>query len=445
MTTGRRLERDLPLILDELAVSPYPDYIDSVLTTTARRRQRPTWTFPERWIPMATFTARAATVPRTPLRAVAIVALLLVALAAGAALIIGTQRQVPPPFGRAATGLVAYAAEGDIYTVDPATGVSTAIITGPETDGDPRWSRDGTHLAFERKAVGDSGPGLVYVARADGSEAVRLDTAAPVSGIEGYYFSPDGTELLISYEGGLDAGHGYPSILIAATDGSGFRDLGMTMAAASAAWRPPDGSEILFMGVDSDGASSCCAIQAVNAKTGNARMILGLEQGRFRGHGQWSPNGAFISFGEWGDGDPDNGGLTAQPHVIAADGTGERILPAPPGTDWQSPESWSNDGTRLLVIRGVGPDHVGGRPAILPVDGHDTGIEIDWPSDMMSPTEPWAWEWAPDDSMILGTPADEEGANLEQVLLDPVAGTSRTLPWNSDSDDSAPSFQRLAP
>ena len=79
-----------------------------------------------------------------------------------------------------------------------------------------------------------------------------------------------------------------------------------------------------------------------------------------------------ISFGEWGEGDPDNGGLTAQTHIIAADGTGERVLASPPGTDWQAPESWSNDGTRLLVIRGDGPDHTGARPAIIPVDGHDT-------------------------------------------------------------------------
>ena len=152
-----------------------------------------------------------------------------------------------------------------------------------------------------------------------------------------------------------------------------------------------------------------------------------------------------ISFGEWGDGDVDNGGLTAHPHIIAADGTGERILNGPPGTDWQSPLSWSNDGTRLLVIRGDGPDHAGARPAIIPVDGHDTGIEIDWPSTMMGPTEPLAWEWAPDNSLILGTPVDENDANLEQVLLDPVASTSRTLPWNSDSDESVPSWQRIAP
>ena len=39
MTAEPRLERDLPFILDEIVVGPYPDYIDDVLSTTARRRQ----------------------------------------------------------------------------------------------------------------------------------------------------------------------------------------------------------------------------------------------------------------------------------------------------------------------------------------------------------------------------------------------------------------------
>ena len=33
MTTERRLERDLPHILGDLAMGPYPDYIDDVLAT----------------------------------------------------------------------------------------------------------------------------------------------------------------------------------------------------------------------------------------------------------------------------------------------------------------------------------------------------------------------------------------------------------------------------
>ena len=243
MTTGRRLERDLPTILDELAMSPYPDYIDNVLTTTARTAPAAGVDVPRKVAPhddldftggavAANARCGSAAMPRAPPRRA------------------GGGRRADHRLAaarcrrrsaRRGNGLVAYDAGGDIYTADPVTGVSTAIITGPETDVNPRCSRDGTHIAFERKAVGDSGPGLVYVARADGSDVVRLDTAAPVAGIDSYYFSPDGTQLLISYEGGLDAGIGYPSVLIAATDGSGFRDLGMTDAGrlcrlAAAGW-----------------------------------------------------------------------------------------------------------------------------------------------------------------------------------------------------------------
>jgi len=47
----------------------------------------------------------------------------------------------------------------------------------------------------------------------------------------------------------------------------------------------------------------------------------------------------------------------------------------------------------------------------------------------------------PDDSYILGTP-DGGSAALPQLMLDPVAGTSKTMPWTRGS---LPSTQRDAP
>jgi hypothetical protein len=64
MTTDRRLERDLPSILGELAAGPHPDYIDDVLATTAQRRQRAAWTFPERWLPMVDIARQPVLTPR---------------------------------------------------------------------------------------------------------------------------------------------------------------------------------------------------------------------------------------------------------------------------------------------------------------------------------------------------------------------------------------------
>jgi dipeptidyl aminopeptidase/acylaminoacyl peptidase len=439
MTVAQRSERDLPRILDELAVSPYPDYIDSVLAASARRRQRPPWTFPERWLSMSTFTARAATVPRTPLRIVALVAVILVALAVGAALLIGSRRQVPPPFGRAANGLVAYSAHGDIYTVDPATGVSRAIVTGPETDINPRWSRDGTRLAFERKAQGDSGPGFVYVARADGSDPIKMATAAPLADIFDYEFSPDGTRLLIAYGVGADQivdygvlGSGNWAVLMAATDGSAVRALDVGTPLPNVAWRPPLGHELMFMDAN-DGS-----IHLLSADGGAPRTILGPRPFRARAHPSWSPDGSLIAFDEW---DPNAATWTVQTHIIKADGTGERTLPTPPGATWQASESWSNDGTRLLVFRGYHADQAGAQPVVVSVDGTQPEVPITVPGVTFSPTETHTWEWAPDDSYILGTP-DGGSAALPQVMLDPVKGTSRTLPWTSVS---LPSTQRDAP
>ena len=108
---------------------------------------------------------------------------------------------------------------------------------------------------------------------------------------------------------------------------------------------------------------------------------------------------------------------------------------------WQATSGWSNDGTRILAIRGYTGGFEGSRAVAQPVDGTATGIEIHYPGSIMSECCA-AWAWAPDDSLILGTPTDPTGRPLDQVMLDPVDGTSRTLPWSSVS---LPSWQRLAP
>jgi hypothetical protein len=123
MTTPKRLERDLPTFLRDLAAAPYPDYIDDVLATTAQRRQRPTWTFPERWLPVDITTTQVP-VARPPWRALGILALIGILIACALAVYVGSQPTTPPapPFGMAVNGQIAYAQDGDIFAVDPATG-----------------------------------------------------------------------------------------------------------------------------------------------------------------------------------------------------------------------------------------------------------------------------------------------------------------------------------
>jgi Tol biopolymer transport system component len=275
----------------------------------------------------------------------------------------------------------------------------------------------------------------LYVVAADGSGLIQVTPQPlPATEIANYTFSPDGKEILISASPGV-----FTHFLIAATDGSGIRQVDLPGRATDAAWRPPDGSEILFQDDGDAPNASDSGIYAVNVQDGKVRTILaGADAaGRFRGHAAWSPDGSLISFGEW----QGLTGIDVQTHIIAADGTGDRILPIPTGAVWQAPESWSNDGTRLLVIRGHTGDLTQSRPVAIPVAGSGFGIEIPYTGGIGTP-DVSDWEWAPDDTSILGTPADASGNLLDQVLLDPVYGTSRTLPWASVSQ---PSWQRLAP
>ena len=133
--------------------------------------------------------------------------------------------------------------------------------------------------------------------------------------------------------------------------------------------------------------------------------------------------------------------MTAHTHVISADGTGDRVLPAPRDAVWDAGWDWSNDGTRLLIVRGYTPGYEDVRLVVIPSDGSGPGTEIPYPSAIIGECCPM-WEWAPDDSMVIGSPSDGRGKPVQQVVVDPLAGTIRPTAWATTSD---PTWQRLAP
>jgi len=147
MTTQQRFERELPALLEDLYLGPTPDYRHEVLAVAVRSRQRPSWTFPGRWLPMADIATRSTLVPRLPWRTIGVALVIVALLAVAAFAVVGSrQTRLPPPFGNAGNGLVAYSSDGDIYTLDPRTGVAKAIVTGPEVDSQAEFSPDGTKL-----------------------------------------------------------------------------------------------------------------------------------------------------------------------------------------------------------------------------------------------------------------------------------------------------------
>jgi dipeptidyl aminopeptidase/acylaminoacyl peptidase len=446
MTSPRRLEQDLPALLVDLYLAGTPNYRDDLVRQTARVRQRPAWTLPERWLPMELVTTRVPAT-RMPWRQIGVLALIAALLAAALAAYVGsTSQRLPAPFGPAANGIVAYSEVGDIYVADPTNGNATALITGPDTDLRPIFSQDGTKVAFERKVSGGDGLGLghVYVARADGSGLTRVTTdpivLTPSDVGEPYQFSPDGRSLVIPASLGGEAS----GILIAATAGSDVSRLDLETVAdrvttmTEAAFRPPDGKEMLFVGTDQNSANGGPGVYAVDLSTGAVRTIVEADSSHELDLARWSPDGRSISYATW---DSTANGLTVRTHIVAADGTGDRVLPAPAGAVWDVGGSWSNDGTRLLIVRGYTADWQDSRAVIIPADGSVTGVEVVYPGPIQGNCC-YAWKWSPDDSMVVGNPIDSSGQPQAQVVVDSATAELRPAPWTSTAQST---WQRVAP
>jgi len=346
-----------------------------------------------------------------------------------AALVVGSRPNPPAPFGPARNGAVAYAADGDVYTVDGLGAEPRAVVAGPEWDQDPKWSPDGSRLGFLRKAHRADAISSLFVVHADGSHVIPISLEPSV--IESYAFSPDGREVLISAQLRSRA-----VIIVAPSDGSTVRPVDTGRPAANAAWRPPLGNEILFTDIGTDWWGYG-GIYAVQPDGGPIRTVLPGVDGHPRWNVAWSPDGTRISYGEVVDPGHD---MTIRTHIINADGTGDRVLGLPSGAFWETPVAWSNDGKQLLTIRGYDGADKRSRAAVRPVEGNDPGIEIDYPGATYEGCCS-VWEWAPDDTSILGTPSNAYGQALPQVLLDPKAGTTSTVSW---STTSRPTWQRLA-
>jgi hypothetical protein len=172
--------------------------------------------------------------------------------------------------------------------------------------------------------------------------------------------------------------------------------------------------------------------------TGRVRAIVEADSTHELDLATWSPDGTALSYATW---DATVGGLTVRTHIVNADGSNDRMLPLPPDADWDVGAAWSNDGTRLHIVRGYTPGWEDARPVIVPVDGSDMGTEIPYQGTIQGDCC-YAWKWSPDDTLILGKPISPSRIALRQVVIDVKAGTIRTAPWDSTAN---PMIQRRAP
>ena len=398
MTSTDRLERNLTQLLEHLYLGPRPTYADDALKVAVSGSRRPGWTMPERWLPMSALTERMASGPRVPWRTVGVVALLILALAVAMVVVGSQQHRLPAPYGPAGNGLIAYSAGGDIFVGDPITRETRRITMGPETDVNPSFSRHGAKLVFWRSTSSSSdlyASGYVMGANPDGSGLHRLGDV-PLVDITGADGSGDGRQnVAVS----LIDGRQTMTMFDVESGQSRVLDVGMPVEDGLAAFRPPDGDEILFLGRDTQGPG----IFVVGADGSNLRAVIRSADG-FQ-QPSWSPDGSRIAYSQF---DPSNGRVFT--HIVEADGGRDVILKNPAGVIYQvaygGPNIWSPDGRSLLIGRGYweGPAIVppGTEPdefrlAIIAVDGSVPDRELT-PSNFSFGS---GWGWSPDGTKVV--------------------------------------------
>ena len=443
MSAARTIEIRLPEVLEELSNPRTPAYYDDILGQVARTRQRPGWTFIERWLPMTAISERVATTPRIPLRLAVAVALLLVALAVSIALIAGSQQvAVPAPFGVAGNGQIVFADDnGAIYAGNLADGTHRIIVPG-SGHSKPVFSPDGRWLAYLDDAAG----GIDIVVSGPNGEAPRVLSAATVGSIAHFGWAPDSKSVIAIVGAEILAfdlqGTGPSRTIFKGDYGTRFNSFNDNLTDI---FRPPNGDEILFVGNGPKGSGVYR-----QALTGGAPVAVVTDQtvpsvwDSNQSGAQWSPDGKRIAFSIHPPATPDFG----RAYIVNVDGTGlHRVGKADiPGSIIDDEHlSWSPDGSRIALGRWINDADPGNNVDPRPVTIVDVATNAEIEASNREVNGYGGWSWSPDGSSIIEVPSDGSEDPGTVIVVDASTGEARKVTGWTAATSGASDWQRIAP
>ena len=361
MTTRFDLDRSLADWFHASAGEGTPDYLDEIVERVAREPQRPWWSSPERWLPMdTTFSGRLAPAVR-PAWVLILIGVLLAAVVA-AALLAGSQRRLPAPFGPARNGDFVLGADGDIVRFDPVSGARSPLISGASWDFGGTYSRDGTRFMFGRLSedpavTPDVDQGLVVaIANADGT-GVR-DLTPALFGNCWSDWSPDGHHLVFRTE----RQNHYGLLNVLDVDRGTFQtiDPGVSVRCSALGYRAPAGDEIVFRG---DTATDH-AVFAIRPDGTGLRRVNTQPASCDCDTGVLSSDGRFMAVDRW------DGSGFVRLWLLDLDAGTEQLVPVPMA-HFARGGTFSPDSSLVAfpMLHRVAPNQNAYQVAIAPVDG----------------------------------------------------------------------------
>ncbi len=290
----------------------------------------------------------------------------------------------------------------EIYVMKPDGSGQTNLTKHPADDGDPRWSPDGSKIAFVSSRAGSDL--AIYVMKADGSGVIGL------TGLGNYRpaWSPDGSKIAF-----VSTRDGNYEIYVMNADGSNQRRLTNTAARDTDPTWSPDGTKIAFFAYSNQTGS---AIKVMNADGSNQKPLV---SDIANGAPQWSPDGTKVAFcSYWDVAGQDVFEIT----TVNADGSGLKHVTQ--NTVYKERFTWSPDSQRIAFEAGVLNSD------IYAVNSDGSGL-INLTKNGLANNTP---RWSPDGTKIAFQSVRD--GNYEIYVMNPDGTNQTRLTVNTAIDNS---------